>query len=164
LSAVLKYRYTPNVPRVLAGLFGAAVLSGLAVYRALHSAGGIDFGGMSLTAEQAGFFFWGLAGLCSFFTFVGLGAFLIAIRHEHYIELTNTAFSAPQYIHSAEPTVIPLAEITSVEIYRHRGQSHMAVRHLGGLLNIAGNMLPEAGALDTLYTTLSALATPPEKR
>jgi hypothetical protein len=157
VTETLEYTYKAKPLKMLAGIafFGScAVFMG---YRAAKNTRGLILNGIfTLSVEGATNFYWCVAAVSALFVAVAIVALISGLTNPKVVRLTATELSAPKYMFSKNPTIVPLWGIREIGIQTVQKQRIMHIYSSKGRLSIAQSMLPDTEAFERLYSGLVA--------
>jgi hypothetical protein len=110
---------------------------------------------LALSPRGASILYWCVAAVVIAFVIIGFAAYYVAVNNAHQVILTRLSISAPKYGLSRLPTVIPLAEITTLEVQKIQRQRFLHINHRGGRLSIAASHLPKRETFDELCVAMA---------
>lgn len=149
----------PYKPKPWSMVFVVLALGTLAVYMgnmAMNNDQGLTLGrALAFAPRGASIFYWCVAAVATAFGIIGFTAYHVAVNNAHQVILTRQDISAPKYGLSRSPTVIPLADITTLEVQKIQRQRFLHINHHGGRLSIAASHLPDHQAFDELCMALA---------
>ena len=149
----------PYKPKPWSMVFAVLAFGTLAVYMgdmAMNNDQGLTLGrALALSPQGASILYWCVAAVVAAFLIIGFTAFYVAVNNAHQVILTRQEISAPKYGISRLPTVIPLADVNTLEVQTMQRQCFLHINHRGGRLSIAASYLPNREAFDELCMALA---------
>jgi hypothetical protein len=149
----------PYKPKPWSMVFAVLAFGTLAIYMgnmAMNNDQGFTLGrALALSPRGASILYWCIVAVVIAFLIVVFTAYYVAVNKAHQVILTRQEISAPKYGISRLPTVIPLAEINTLEVQTMQRQRFLHINHRAGRLSIAASHLPNREAFDELCVALA---------
>lgn len=157
----LDYPYKPKVWVVAFAclIFGVNTL--VMVREAMANDSDLVLNGIPFTTQGATLIYWCVAATSGLFVAAGVSVFFVGLFSSHRLVVTETEVSAPSFVFSRQPTVVPLSSITDLYIEAEQRARTLIIRHEAGKLRIVQSWLPSAAALDEICAALSAAVKAP---